>query len=95
MIVLVSMIVLLRGFPCFHDFLHGDYGRVTHDCASVLDSIAKGISLFPRFFAWCIPTFIIFIQMNDFCTCSTYFFHLLLMVRVNAATRMRTCTCVG
>ena len=30
--------------------------RVTHDCASILDSIAKGISLFPRFFAWCIPT---------------------------------------
>ena len=30
-------------------------GRVTHDCASILDSIAKGISLFPRFFAWCIP----------------------------------------
>ena len=24
-------------------------GRVTHDCASILDSIAKGISLFPRF----------------------------------------------
>ena len=23
MIVLVSLIVLLRGFPCFHDFLHG------------------------------------------------------------------------
>ena len=31
-------------------------GRVTHDCASILDSIAKGISLFPRFFACCIPT---------------------------------------
>ena len=47
-------------------------GRVTHDCASILDSIAKGISLFPRFFAWCIPTSI-FIQLNDFYTCSTYF----------------------
>ena len=23
MIVLVSVIVLLRGFPCFHDFSHG------------------------------------------------------------------------
>ena len=23
MIVLVSLIVLLRGFPCFHDFWHG------------------------------------------------------------------------
>ena len=44
-------------------------GRVTHDCASILDSIAKGISLFPRFFAWCIPTSI-FIH---FYTCSTYF----------------------
>ena len=31
-------------------------GRVTHDCASILAGIAKGISLFPRFFAWCIPT---------------------------------------
>ena len=41
-----------------------------HDCASILDSIAKGISLFPRFFAWCIPTSIF---VNDFCTCSTYF----------------------
>ena len=47
-------------------------GRVTHDCASILDSIAKGISLFPRFFTWCIPTSI-FIQLNDFYTCSTYF----------------------
>ena len=40
-------------------------GRVTHDC---VDSIAKGISLFPRFFTWCIPTSI-FIQLNDFYTC--------------------------
>ena len=47
-------------------------GRVTHDCAGILDSIVKGISLFPRFFAWCIPTSI-FIQLNDFSTCSTYF----------------------
>ena len=31
-------------------------GRVTHDCASILDSIAKGIFLVPRFFAWCIPS---------------------------------------
>ena len=23
MVVLVSLIVLLRGFPCFHDFSHG------------------------------------------------------------------------
>ena len=35
--------------------------QTKHDCASILDSIAKGISLFPRFFAWCIPTSI-FIQ---------------------------------
>ena len=46
-------------------------GRVTHDCASILDSIAKGNSLFPRFFAWCIPTSIFI--LNDFYTCSTYF----------------------
>ena len=39
------------------------------DCASILDSIAKGISLFPRFFAWSIPTYI-FIQLNDFYTCT-------------------------
>ena len=39
--------------------------RVTHDCASSLDSIAKGISLFPRLFAWCIPISI----LNDLCTC--------------------------
>ena len=56
-------------------------GRVTHDCASILDSIAKGISLFPRFFAWCIPTSI-FIQLNDFYTCSTYFSW---FARINAA----------
>ena len=56
-------------------------GRVTHDCASILDSIAKGISLFPQFFAWCIPTSI-FIQLNDFYTCSTYFSW---FARINAA----------
>ena len=27
-----------------------------HDCASILDSIAKGISLFQQFSAWCIPS---------------------------------------
>ena len=43
-----------------------------HDCASILDSIAKGISLFPRFFAWCIPASIV-IQLNDFCTFSHIF----------------------
>ena len=55
-------------------------GRVTHDCASILDSIAKGISLFPRFFAWCIPTSI-FIQLNDFYTCP----HIFRGSRINAA----------
>ena len=45
MIVLVSLIVLLKGFPCFHDFF----------CMVHL-----------------IPTSP-FIQLNDFCTCSTYF----------------------
>ena len=58
-------------------------GRVTHDCASILDSIAKGISLFPRFFPWCIPTSI----LNDFYTCSTFFWS----SRINAvyaATRI-------
>ena len=44
-----------------------------HDCASILDSIAKGMSLFPRFFAWCIPTSP-FIQLNDFYTCISYVF---------------------
>ena len=29
--------------------------RVPHDCASILDSIAKGISLFPRFFCMVHP----------------------------------------
>ena len=43
MIVLVSLIVLLRGLPCFHDFSHG----ASHP--------------YP------------FIQLSDFCTCSTYF----------------------
>ena len=43
-------------------------GRVTHDCASILDIIAKGISLFPRFFAWCIPTSTSgkIIQLNEY-----------------------------
>ena len=30
---------------------------VTHDCAIV--SLAKGITLFPRFFSWCIPMILI------------------------------------
>ena len=54
-------------------------GRVTHYCASILDSSAKGI---------CIPPFI-FIQMNDFCTCVPHIFH---GSRINAATCMHTCT---
>ena len=41
-----------------------------HDCASILDTIAKGISLFPHVFRMVhpIPTSP-FIQLNDFCTC--------------------------
>ena len=38
----------------------------------ILDSIAKGTSCFPIFFAWSIPTSP-FIQWNDFYTCYTYF----------------------
>ena len=30
MIVLVSLIVLLRGFPCFHDFSHGAFLHLFH-----------------------------------------------------------------
>ena len=40
-------------------------GYAAHDCASIFDSIAKEISLFPRFFAWCIPSSI-FIQWMIF-----------------------------
>ena len=67
-------------------------GRVTHDCASISDSIAKGISLFPQFFAWCIPTSI-FIQLNDFYTCSTYFSWFALIIIINAAI-LRSYACV-
>ena len=66
-------------------------GRVTHDCASILDSIAKGISLFPGFFAWCkypTPTSP-FIQLNDFCT--KFVPRIFYGSRINAITRMRTC----
>ena len=35
---------------------------------SLIVYIAKRISLFPRFFAWCIPTSIC-IPLNDFSTC--------------------------
>ena len=35
---------------------HNSGKGVTHDCASILDSIAKGITLFPQFFACCIPS---------------------------------------
>ena len=57
-------------------------GRVTRDYASILDSIAKGISLFPPFFTWCIPTSIS-IQLNGFYTCSTWF-----------AYKTQLCACV-
>ena len=51
--------------------------RVTHDCASIIesDSIAKGISLFPQFFAWCIPTSKCL--LNDFCTANAQYNHTL------------------
>ena len=66
-----------------------------HDCASILDSIAKGTSCFPIFFAWSIPTS----PLNDFYTCYTYF--LLCVVRsyahahVNATPRVirEICCC--
>ena len=64
MIVLVSLIVLLRGFPC-HDFSHG-------------------ASLHPYSFSGMI-----------FALVQRIFCHIFLMVHVNAATRMRTRTCVG
>ena len=55
-----------------------------HDCACILDSIAKGASCF-HFFAWCIPTSP-FIQLNDFTLVS-----LILLLRVeNVVTCMRT-----
>ena len=49
-----------------------------HDCASILDSIAKGITLFSHGASH--P----YIFIHDFCTCSTNFC-------INADTRMRTC----
>ena len=51
-----------------------------HDCASILASIAKGIS---RFVAWCIPTSI----LNDFYTCSKYFSRINAAIIIYAATR--------
>ena len=50
----------------------------------ILDSIAKGISLFPRFFAWCIPTSI----FRMIFALVPHIFH---GSRINAATR----TCVA
>ena len=58
-----------------------------HDCVSILDSIAKGISLFPRFFAWCIPTSP-FIQLMIFTRVSHIF---MARVYINATMRMHTC----
>ena len=46
--------------------LHIPSEGVTHDCASILDSIAKGTSCFHYFLH--IPTSP-FIQLNDFYTC--------------------------
>ena len=47
--------------PYMHTFVYSGKG-VTHDCASIVDNIAKGT---PLFFAWCIPTS----PLNDFYTC--------------------------
>ena len=42
MIVLVSLIVLLRGFPCFHDFSHG----------ASLHPYSMIFALVPPYFSW-------------------------------------------
>ena len=47
--------------------LHNSGKGVMHDCASILDSIAKGITSIFRMVLPS-PTFP-FIQLNDFCTC--------------------------
>ena len=60
--------------------------REGYDCASILDSIAKGISLFPRFFALCIPTSI----LND---CSTYFSWFAHKRSYNEGTFWNSCCC--
>ena len=39
MIVLVSLIVLLRGFPCFHDFSHG---ASLHPYSTLVPHIFRG-----------------------------------------------------
>ena len=65
--LLVSTIFrMVRPYISFHDFytcstimcnpsIHIQH-RVVHDCAGILDGIAKGISLLSRFFTWCIPS---------------------------------------
>ena len=50
MIVLVSLIVLLRGIPCFHDYLHGAsllWGVISAkiDDLSALCSIYNGLGM--------------------------------------------------
>ena len=65
-------------------------GSVTRGCASILDSIAKGISLFPRFFAWCIPTSI-FIQIMIF----TFVPHISRGSRINAAIIIKMYYVIG
>ena len=51
-------------------------GGVMHDCASILDSIAKGIFLFPRFFAHMLHLHIQYMYMYIVCihmyTCTLY-----------------------
>ena len=58
---------------------------VGRGCASILDTIAKGISLFPRFFAWCIPS------LHPYSMIFALVPHIFDGSRINAATRMRTC----
>ena len=45
--------------------------------------------MFPRFFAWCIPTSI-FIQLNDFCTCIIILYYSYGIYHAHAVTRLRS-----
>ena len=44
MIVLVSLIVLLRGFPCFHDFSHGaPYIHLLNDFCTCIKHVGTAL----------------------------------------------------
>ena len=59
------------------------------------DSIAKGISLFSRFFAWCILSLHVHPHSFDFCTCIVYTcYDNNLRVYIVGCKEMCTCTCV-